>query len=317
MALKRKALPKMIEWKRSKGRQALMMTSARQVGKTFLIRQFMRENYESSVEINLLESEDALLAFRSPKCPESVFLRISAFAQQELVPGKTAIFIDEVQESKEIVTALKFLVDRYGDDYDFIVSGSLLGVELQSVRSLPVGYLSIIEMCSLDFEEFCWARGVSSSLIDEVASAYRDLRPVDAVVHNRLTDEFHHYLLSGGMPDAVSSLLQTHNMQEVRARQRDIVDLQRLDISKHAGNRLRAVRRIFDLIPAEFNTQSKRFASGHIEGMSCFNRYDNDFTWLVDTGIAISVCNVDEPRGTARGQVGQVVPAPQCPVEGA
>lgn len=296
MLLKRKALQEMLKWKRSKGKQALLVTGARQVGKTFLIRQFMRENYESCVEINLLESEDALLAFASPKSPEGVFLRISAFARQELIPGKTAIFIDEVQESKEIVTALKFLVDRYGDDYDFIVSGSLLGVELQSVRSLPVGYLSIIEMYPLDFEEYCWAQGVSSLLIDEVASAYRDLRPVDDLVHNRLMDEFHHYLLSGGMPDAVSSLLQTHNMQEVRARQRDITDLYRLDISKYAGDRARTVRRIFDLIPAELNTQSKRFAFGHIEGESRFDRYNNDFMWLVDAGIAIPACNVDEPR---------------------
>ena len=98
------------------------------------------------------------------------------------------------------------------------------------------------------------------------------------------------------MPDVVSSLLQTHNMQEVGARQRDIADLYWLDISKYAGNLARTERRFFDLIPAELNAQSRRFAFGHIEGMSRFNRYDNDFTWLVDTGIAISVCNVDEPH---------------------
>lgn len=296
MVLKRKALQQMIEWKRHKGKQALLVTGARQVGKTFLIRQFMRENYESSVEINLVESEAALRAFQSPKSPENVFLRISAFAQQELIPGKTAIFIDEVQESREIVTALKFLVERYGEDFDFIISGSLLGVELHSIRSLPVGYLSIIEMYPLDFEEYCWAKGASSLLVDEVASAYRDMRPVDDIVHERLTDEFHHYLISGGMPDAVQALLQSHNVQEVRARQRDITDLYRLDISKYAGGRARTVRRILDLIPAELNTQSKRFAFGHIEGESRFNRYDNDFMWLVDAGIAIPACNVDEPR---------------------
>lgn len=296
MLLKRKAIQQMTEWKRNKGKQALLVTGARQVGKTFLIRQFMRENYESSVEINLVESEDALRAFEFPKSADNMFLRISAFSQQELVPGKTAIFIDEVQESKEIVTALKFLVERYGDDYDFIVSGSLLGVELQSIRSLPVGYLSIIEMYPLDFEEFCWAAGVSPLLIDEVSLAYRGQRPVDDLVHSRLSDEFHHYLLSGGMPDAVKTFVRTHNMQEVRARQRDIADLYRLDISKYAGGRARTVRRIFDLIPAELNTQSKRFAFGHIEGTSRFDRYDNDFMWLVDAGIAIPACNVDEPR---------------------
>lgn len=169
-------------------------------------------------------------------------------------------------------------------------------MELQSIRSLPVGYLSVIEMHPLDFEEYCWARGVSSLLIDEVASAYEGLRPVDDLVHNRLMDEFHHYLLSGGMPDAVNALSQTSNMQEVRARQGDITALHRLDISKYAGNRARTVRRIFDLIPVELDTQPKRFAFGHTEGESRFNRYDNDFTWLVDEGITIPVCNVGEPR---------------------
>ncbi len=106
-------------------------------GQSVLIRQFMRENYESHIEINLVEPENALLAFQSPKAPKA-FFRISAFARQELIPGKVTIFIDGAQESKEIVTALIFLVDRYGDDYDFIVSGSLLGVELQGIRSLPV-----------------------------------------------------------------------------------------------------------------------------------------------------------------------------------
>lgn len=109
-------------------------------------------------------------------------------------------------------------------------------------------------------------------------------------------DELHHYLLSGGMPDAVNALSQAGNIQEVRARQGDITVLYRLDICKYAGEWARTVRRIFDLIPAELNTQSKRFAFGHIEGMSRFNRYDNDFTWLVDAGIVIPVCNVDEPR---------------------
>lgn len=296
MALMRKSVERMRAWKSQKGRQALLVSGARQVGKTFLIRSFIAESYEHAVEINLVEMPDARDAFDSAHDAHSLFLRISAFAQDDLVPHKTAIFIDEVQESSEVLTALKFLVDRYGDEYDFIVSGSLLGVELRNIRSLPVGYLSIIEMFPLDFEEYCWANSMGNAVLEEARAAYRELRPVDAFVDQRLRNLFHEYLLVGGMPDVVQTFLESHNMQQVRARQTDIINLYRLDISKYAGPRARVVRKIFDLIPAELNTQSKRFAFSHVEEGGRFDRYDNDFAWLVDASVALPVCNVAEPR---------------------
>lgn len=292
--LKRKALDKFREWKRLKTKQALLVSGARQVGKTFLIRHFIREEYENAVEINLIETAGAAEAFSSAASADALFLRITAFATGELAPGKTAIFIDEVQECPEIATMLKFLVDKHGE-YDFIVSGSLLGVELKGVRSVPVGYLRAVQMFPLDFEEFCWALGVPSPVIGEARSALAENRPVDEFVDRRLAEAFHTYLVVGGMPDAVQAFADTGDLQRARALQVDIVNLLRRDISRYAGARERQVRSIFDLIPAELNTQGKRFALAHIEGESRFSKYDNDFAWLVDAGVALPAYNVEAP----------------------
>lgn len=294
--LKRKALEKIKHWKQTKTRQALLVSGVRQAGKTFLIRRFARENYENVVEINLIENPGAAEGFDAAHSASALFTVITAFAEEPLVPGKTVIFIDEVQECKEAVTAVKFLVDEYGGDYDFILSGSLLGVELHNIRSAPVGYLTIAQMFPLDFEEFCWARGVSELAIDEARRAFEGLRPVDASIDARLTNAFHEYLVVGGMPDAVQAFAVSKNLQDVRSIQNDIVNLYRYDISKYAGKRARTVRRVFDLIPAELNTQGKRFALAHIEDKAGrFSKYENDFAWLVDAGVALPAYNVDEP----------------------
>lgn len=296
MSLRRKAFDQLLAWKNDSDRKALLVTGARQTGKTFLIREFAAQQYQHLVEINLLEQVEARQAFDQAKDAQSLFLRIAAFANAPLVPHQTLVFLDEIQECKDIITPLKFLIEHYGDSYDFVVSGSLLGVELTSIRSFPVGYLRIVEMFPLDFEEFCWTQGISELLINEARDAFLQHRPVDAAVDARLADAFHTYLIVGGMPDAVQTYLNTTDIQAVQRVQTDILNLYRLDISKYAANRARIVRRVFDLIPAELNSQGKRFIVSHIEGSARFNRYDNDVMWLSDAGVALITQNVDEPR---------------------
>lgn len=296
MSFKRKAMSAFLDWKANKASKALLVTGARQVGKTFLVREFGRQAYQSFVEINLVENPAAREAIATAPNAESLFMRLSAFAATELVPESTLIFIDEVQECPQVVTALKFLVDRYGADYDFVISGSLLGVAFRQVRSFPVGYVSTVEMFPLDLEEYAWARGVPSLVIDEARAACGERRLVDEAVDTRLAQVFHEYLVVGGMPDAVAAFTASNNIQAVQRAQGDIVDMYRYDISKYAGDRARIVRRIFDLIPAELNTQGKRFVVSHVEDRSRFNRYENDFMWLVDAGVALPTYNTDEPR---------------------
>lgn len=292
--LKRKAYRALEAWKRFKTKQALLVDGARQVGKTFLVREFGQANYDHVVELNLLENTGAREALASAGDTAELFLRLSAFADQPLVPGKTLVFLDEVQACPNVLTMIKFLCER--QDYDYILSGSMLGVEMRNVRSVPVGYLMTETMHPLDFEEFTWAAGIGDDVWDEVRRAFEDGTPVDDYVHRRLLQLFHGYLVCGGMPDAVQTYFATDDIQRTRALQGGIVQMYRNDISQYAGDRARTVKRIFDLIPSELNNQNKRFVIKDIEGRSRIDRYDNDFLWLADANVALPVYNVDEPR---------------------
>ncbi len=293
--LKRKALEAMEEWLRLKtAKQALLVTGARQVGKTYLIRSFGYAHYAHVAEVNLFENDEARLAIGSATSSRELFVRLSAYVEEPLVPGKTLVFIDEVQECPNVITAIKFLLER--EDFDYVLSGSMLGVELKCVRSLPVGYLSTIKMYPLDFEEFCWANGLAENVITEARDAYREKRSVDEFVNKRLIQVFHEYLLVGGMPAAVDAFAKSANLQQVRARQEEIVEWYREDIAKYADERALVVKRIFDVIPSELNNQNKRFVAKSIEGKASIERYENDFLWLADANVGLPSYNVAEPR---------------------
>ena len=181
--------------------EALLITGARQVGKTFIIRKCAKECFENVIEINFIEKPDAVKLFENARSSEDILLRISAFTDIPLIPGKTLIFFDEVQECKEIVTAIKFLVED--GKYRYILSGSLLGVELKDVRSVPVGYMTVLEMYPLNFFEFCRANKVSQRIFDMLESCWNKETPIDQMVHEKLLDLFHLYLIVGGMPAVV------------------------------------------------------------------------------------------------------------------
>lgn len=192
---------------------------------------------------------------------------------------------------------VKFLVQRYGQ-YDYILSGSLLGTGLRDVRSVPVGFLDSFTMYPMDFEEYCWAQNVPNQVLDEVANAFKDCRPVNQAVHQRMTDLFHEYLIVGGMPAAVNAFITTHNVQQLCMQQQSIIDQYRRDISQYADNLAdaRAIRRIFDLVPAELNQQNKRFRITQVAKGTRLSREEDRFLWLADAGVALPVYNVDEPR---------------------
>lgn len=292
--LRRKALTQFETWFKTRTKQALLVTGARQVGKTFLIREFARSHWEHVVEINFLENTDARAAVETATNSTELFMRLTVFANAPLVPGKTVFFLDEIQECKEAMTAIKFLMER--EDFDYILSGSMLGVELKGIASAPVGFLSTVKMYPLDFEEYCWANGLDENVIDMARCAFEKKQPLDEFVHKRLLSLFHRYLISGGMPDAVSSFAESDDIAQARTAQEAIVTQYRWDISKYADNRARVVRRIFDLMPTEISQQDKRFVVRDVEGDSHFDRYDNDFMWLTDANVALPTYNVREPR---------------------
>ena len=293
--LRRKALEEFAAWRDEHGNRALLVTGARQVGKTYLVREFLHAEYENVIEFDLVEQGDVRDAFDAARNVDELFMAISAFAGQRLVPGKTVIFVDEVQKCKEAVTAIKYLVQREG--YDYVLSGSLLGVELRGVRSLPVGYVRIVDMYPLDFEEFCWANGVGDDVIAETLRCFEDRKPVFGPVHARLLSLFHHYLMVGGMPAAVERFVADKDMGAVHSVQGDIIRLYREDISQYAPDEHKLViREIFDQIPSQLDSQSKRFTFASIAPRGTYERYENQVLWLVDAGVALPAISVTEPR---------------------
>ena len=276
-----------------KDRKALLITGARQVGKTYIIREVGKAGFESFIEINFLEDETARTLIENAKNSADILLRISALTDQPLIPGKTLIFFDEVQECKEIVTAIKYLVDE--GSYRYILSGSLLGVDLQGIRSMPVGYMDVFEMFPLDFEEFILANGVAQRVIDNLRDAYENRTPVDAFIHERLMELFRLYLIVGGMPSVVARYLSTNNLQEVSQEQNAILTLYRQDIAKYDPNNKLYLEDIFTLIPSELNNKNKRFILKNLNENFKFSRYQNSFLWLKNAGVALPTFCVTEP----------------------
>lgn len=272
---------------------ALLITGARQTGKTYSIRQFGKK-FSNFIEINFIDNKSAAEIFSGSNSAADILLRLSAFTETPLVKGETLIFFDEVQACEDIITAIKFLVDE--GSYRYIMSGSLLGVELKDIRSVPVGYLGIKGMYPLDFLEFITNLGMSYSLLEYLEKCYQDLTPVDEVVHDRLMKAFRLYTIVGGMPAAVAAYVESNNLQNVLDRQRYIVDLYRWDISQYAAKDKLKIKEIFDLIPSELDAKNKRFIIKSLNAHAKYDRYKDEFLWLKDAGVAIPVYNVEEPK---------------------
>ena len=274
-------------------RNALLITGARQIGKTYSIREFGR-TFKSFIEINFLENPDAVALFKGAKNSSDILLRLSAITTKPLIKGETLIFFDEVQKCPDIVTAIKFLVDE--GSYRYILSGSLLGVELNDLRSEPVGYMGVKDMYPMDFEEFISCVGINQQVIDSLRTAWQSRTPVDEFVHSKIMELFRLYLVVGGMPAAVSKYIETNNLQEVMAVQKDIIKLYKRDIAQYDSNNKLSIEEIFDLIPPELNAKNKRFILKRLNENAKFERYSNSFLWLKNAVVALPVYNVEEPK---------------------
>ena len=293
--LRRAAYEDLLNWKADNRRKALLVNGPRQVGKTYLLEEFGRREYDDCVKVDFLQDADAARMLGSARSAERVMELVSLIAGRELVPGKTLVFFDEVQKAPDIVTFSKYLA--IDGRIDVAMSGSMLGVELSGVRSWPVGYLHTVDMAPLTFEEFCWARGVPQAILDRVGECYRSKTPVEEAVHEALVDLFRQHLVVGGMPEAVCRSLDAKgDLGAVRQVQTDLLALYREDIAKHAGSRALQVKAIFDAIPSQLDKENKRFQLKTIKDGARYERYANDFAWLVAARCALKTNNVTEPK---------------------
>ena len=263
------------------------------MGKTYSIREFGK-TFKSFVEINFIENPEAVNLLKGAHSSQDLLLRLSTLTSQPLIKGETLIFFDEVQRCPDIVTAIKFLVDE--GSYRYILSGSLLGVELKDLRSEPVGYMAIKDMYPMDFEEFITNLGISETVVNSLREAWLKRTPVDAFVHQKLMDFFRLYLIVGGMPAAVSKYMETNNLQEVMGIQQQIIRLYKRDIAQYDPSNKLYIEDIFNLIPPELNAKNKRFILKRLNENAKFNRMENSFLWLTNAGVALPVYNVEEPK---------------------
>lgn len=275
--------------------KALLVSGARQVGKTFTIRKCLHDANANYLEINLIQQPEIIPLIQKAISVDDFIVNISAITNYKFVPGETVIFIDEVQEFSDIVTRIKFWVDDAR--FKYVLSGSLLGIELKNLRSAPVGYLSEIKMYPLDFEEFLEASGVISETISHLKDCFRQKKPVGDIINNKMMEHFRRYLVIGGMPDAVNEYVTTGNISSVTEIQQNIIDLYKKDFTKYEEKekRLKLIS-IYDLMPSELLRQNKRFNYADIKKGLKFERIESSFLWLNAAGVVISTYKATEPR---------------------
>ncbi len=274
--------------------KALLVTGARQTGKTWLIRDEIEKSKYTKFEVNFIDQQDMVKYLNVEMSAEEFLVKLKMIMPEDCKPHETVVFFDEIQKCPEIVTKIKFLVDE--GSYKYAMSGSLLGVELKGIASAPVGYLSILRMYPMDFEEFMVANNVSETTLDMLKEKFDTCRPVDEFIHQKLLSMFFVYLIVGGMPDAVKTYIDTKDIREVDKVQKDIVTLYKEDFTQYEldDKKLR-LKAIYDIIPAELNKQNKKFVFTMLDKELKFDRYENSFLWLKDAGVALPVYNVDAP----------------------
>ncbi len=288
--LKRKIEEKLIEWKKNKDKVCLMIKGARQVGKTFIVNKFAKENYKYYTYINFIENPEYSAIFEGNLNIDNLIKQISIRVEgAQLEPYKSLIFLDEIQMCPKARTALKFFsIDKR---FDVIASGSLLGINYKEVPSFPVGYVEHLEMFSLDFEEFLWANNISEKSILDIKKYYEKKEKVPLAIHSKMMELFKEYIIVGGMPRVVTEYINTKDFSKVLKLQRSIIIDYENDIAKYADNleKVRA-KACFDSIPKQLAKEYKKFQYSVVEKKSTAKKYSSSIKWLKDAGI-INICH--------------------------
>lgn len=300
--IKRKMYKYLINWKQKKDKSALIIKGARQVGKSYLVREFGRNEYESYIEINFLKNPLYKNIFKGDLSAEEIFKRLSAYIPNlKIIPFKTLLFLDEIQVCAEARTAVKFLVED--GSVDVISSGSLLGLSyledddknVTEPTSLPVGYEEQITMYSLDFEEFLWAKGYNDDAIAYLKDFYISNKEVPKELNDKYLELFREFMIVGGMPEVVQTFIDTNNFQEASKIQGKILADYQDDISKHAkGQEKIKVKQCYDSIPKQLAKEYKKFQYSVVEKGKTSKKYGGSIKWLCDSSLVNKCSNVNE-----------------------
>jgi len=276
----------------------LLVNGARQIGKSYLIRYVGKKVFKNYVEINLKEDKESLGIFATVRSTSDFYIQLGTIAGNRLgTKENTLIFLDEIQSYPHLMTMLKFLNQEAR--YTYIASGSQLGVALSESASVPIGSVEVEEMYPLDFEEFLLAMGCGQETIDGVREKFLAGESLNESLHNYMLQQFKIYLLVGGMPEAINKFLENRNMSHVRKVQRGIHELYRIDASQYDEEKKLLIRKIYDMIPSIMENKKKRIVVKRIEETAShkqFSDYANEFEYLTNSGIALGVQAISNPR---------------------
>lgn len=295
--LKRKVEDALKAWKEEAGHKPIIIKGCRQCGKTFSVRKFAKENYANMVYLNFIENPDYMMAFEGSKKIDDITMNITAMMPETIFEsGKTCLVLDEIQDCPAARSALKFF--QIDGRYDVIATGSLLGVrgygEKSGYSSIPVGYETHLNMFPLDFEEFLWACGITRDIINRVKECLEKEQPVPEALHQRFRQLLLQYTVVGGMPDIVSSFIESHDMGKVLAGQRSIVDSYEEDMVKYAPDRDKSrIRECFESIPRQLGKENKKFQYSLIQKGAKASQYAGSIQWIEDAGIVCRCRNLN------------------------
>lgn len=302
--LERKLYKTLLEWKRSEKKECLLIKGARQVGKTYLVRAFGKKEYESFIEINFQEQSSLKAIFSGDKTADEIYKRMTAnIPAIKLIPGRTLIFLDEIQKCADARTALKFMAQDAR--YDVIASGSLLGLrygddddeEVGEIESVPVGYERAIMMHSLDFEEFLWAYGYDATAVSYLKEAFDGRKKIPTETNDRFESVLREFLVVGGMPEVVADFMLHKDFGRVQGLQEKILASYADDIAQHAkGVEKAKVRKCYDSIPRQLARENKKFKYSEVEKKSTSRKYGDSVQWLCDACLAHMCRNLSLPE---------------------
>ncbi|MBQ7897355.1 MAG: ATP-binding protein [Clostridia bacterium] len=289
MYLKRKIDTYLSEWKHSESKKPLIVKGPRQIGKTESIKKFAKENYTSVIEINFVTSEKYKHITAEGYSADAIIKNISLIdPSYKFIPGETLIFFDEIQEYPEIATSLKFF--SIDGRFDVICSGSLLGINYKRIESNSVGYKIDYNMYSLDFEEFLWAKGYTSDVVEDIFTHMKELKPFTDLEHSIFSSHFLDFCILGGMPAVVREFIKNKTFEGTLDIQRQLLADYKEDIRKYAdGVDQTRIVNVFNSVPVQLAKENKKFQLSKVEKGARFKDYRGYIEWLEDAGM-IHLC---------------------------
>lgn len=292
--MKRKITQQLVEWKNSSARKPLILNGARQVGKTFILREFGRENYKNTVYVNLESNGMVASMFNDDISPSKLIKYLEAETGERILPNETLIILDEIQSCERAVTSLKYFCEE-APEYHIAAAGSLLGVAInRNQTSFPVGKVNVLRLYPLDFEEFLTAMG-NDLLIDEITECYTQMSPMNEGLHQKALDLYHDYLIIGGMPEAVKAFIETNSYIDASLVQSSIIDSYTADMAKYASNSEAVkIRACYNSIPAQLAKDNKKFQYKVVQKGGSSSIFGASLEWLKQAGVILECQRVDQ-----------------------